>query len=168
MSPDAVKAISLLEPTACSLVSSVGRGQPPQFDLVLLSQPDRQLLEKGAGSLSSGGWMCLQVRRKISWGSGPHTLAGWKRVLEASGFDDLAVYWLVPTLERPARVVPTDSEAAVRDTISHYSGTRFGNAKAPAARLALRLGLFNVAAPAGMVIGRRVGETGRGQTSEVH
>ncbi|MDQ0827971.1 thymidylate kinase [Arthrobacter sp. B2I5] len=164
MSPDAAKAIGLLDPSASHIAMDGRTGQQAEFDLVLLSLPNRQLLEKGVGSLRAGGWMCLQIHPQIFVRSGPRTLRGWKRVLERCGFDDVAVYWLVPTLEHPERVVPTDSEAAVKDTISHYSGARFGRAKAPVARLALRLGLFNTVAPAGMVVGRRTGETGGEET----
>jgi hypothetical protein len=73
----------------------------------------------------------------------------------------VAVYWHVPTLERPARFVPTASRTAVQDTLAHYSGVRFGKAKAAIGRLALNLGMFNVAAAEGTVVGRRAPEAGR-------
>lgn len=155
--PDTAAAMTLLDAGATRIALN-GRTGAGAFDLVLLSQPDLPLLEKGVRSLSADGWICLQVHRKFTLGRGPHTLAGWKRVLERSGFDEVNIYWLVPTLEHAERLVPTASEAAVRDTIAHYSSARFGKAKAPVARLALRLGLFNIAAPAGMVIGRRLEE----------
>lgn len=159
---DVVEAVKLLDPTA-SRVTSDRSKQAREFDLVLLSEPDVSLLENGIRSLQSGGWICLQIRRSNAVGFGPHTLAGWKRSLEQSGFDDVHVYWLVPTLKHPERIVPTDAEAAVRDTIAHYSSTRFGRVKAPIARMALRLGLFDMAAPAGIVIGRcRLGTGGEG------
>jgi len=162
--PDAAAAMNLLDPAATRIDvdGSAGAGE---FDLVLLSQPDLLLLEEGIRSLRAGGWICLQVKRNFSLGRGPHTLGGWKRALDRAGFDEVDIHWLVPTLEHPERLVPTASEAAVRDTIEHYSSARFGKAKAPVARLALRLGLFNVAAPAGVVIGRQAKETGHQESA---
>ena len=155
ISSDAVAAINLLDPSARRIEPSPGHAPTDEFNVVLLSDPDARLFEGAVASLRPGGWMCLQVRRSLGFDRGPHTLAGWKRVLQKSGFEDVAVYWHVPTLERPARFVPTASRAAVRNTLSHYSGVRFGKAKAAIGRLALDLGVFNVAAAEGTVVGRR-------------
>ena len=161
LSSDAVAAISLLDPSARRIEPSSGPVPENEFDVVLLSEPDARLFTGAAASLRPGGWICLQVRRSLGSRPGPQTLAGWKRTLERSGFDDVAVYWHVPSLERPARFVPTASRTAVLDTLSHYSGVRFGKAKAAIGRLALNLGMFNVAAAEGTVIGRRSLEAGR-------
>lgn len=162
--PDTAASLTLLDPGATRIAMDGSTGAV-EFDLVLLSQPDLLLVEKGIRSLSADGWICLQVKRKFTLGRGPHTLGGWKRALERAGFDEVEIHWLVPTLEHPERLVPTASETAVRNTIAHYSSARFGKAKAPVARLALRLGLFNIAAPAGIVIGRRVEEAGHQESA---
>lgn len=161
LSNDAVAAISLLDPSARRIQAPPAPAPANDLDVVLLSEPDAPLFASAAASLRPGGWICLQVRRSLGTRPGPHTLAGWKRALERSGFDDVAVYWHVPTLERPARFVPTASRTAVQDTLAHYSGVRFGKAKAAIGRLALNLGLFNVAAAEGTVVGRRAPEPGR-------
>lgn len=161
LSSDQVAAISLLDPSARRVGPSPGRGTASELDVVLLSEPDAHLFEAAARSLRPGGWICLQVKRSVRSRLGPYTLGGWKRALERSGFDDVTVYWHVPTLERPARFVPTASRTAVLDTLSHYSGVRFGKAKAAIGRLALNLGAFNVAAAEGTVVGRRAREAGR-------
>ncbi|MFN3924871.1 MAG: hypothetical protein ACK4K6_14670, partial [Pseudarthrobacter sp.] len=113
LSSDAVAAISLLDPSARRIEASPGPAAANEFDVVLLSEPDASLFASAAGSLRPGGWICLQVRRSFGSRPSPYTLAGWKRALERSGFDDVAVYWHVPTLERPARFVPTASRTAV-------------------------------------------------------
>lgn len=161
LSNEAVAAISLLDPSARRIQASPAPAPANDFDVVLLSEPDAHLFASAAASLRPGGWICLQVRRSLGTRPGPYTLAGWKRALVRSGFDDVAVYWHVPTLERPARFVPTASRTAVQDTLAHYSGVRFGKAKAAIGRLALNLGLFNVAAAEGTVVGRRAPEPGR-------
>lgn len=154
ISPEAVAAISLLDPAARSIEAGKERAAVPDLDTVLLSRPDLALVEVAAASLRPNGWVCVQVQRSFGPRSGPRTLAGWKRAMEKLGFEDVAVYWHVPRFEGPERLVPTASVAAVRDTLAHYSGARFGKAKAVVAGLALTLGLFDVAAPAGTVIGR--------------
>jgi thymidylate kinase len=158
LSDEVVQAIHLLDPAAGRIEPSSGPAPTKEFDVVLLSDPDEGLFGSAVASLRPGGWMCLQVRRSFRVGSGPHSLAGWKRAMARQGFDDVSVYWHVPTLERPARFVPTSSRTAVRDTLAHYSGVRFGKTKAAIGRLALSLGLFNVAAAEGTVVGRRAPE----------
>lgn len=154
ISPETVAAISLLDPAARSIETGKERPAVPDLDTVLLSRPDLALVETAAASLRPNGWVCVQVQRSFGPRSGALTLAGWKRALEKLGFEDVAVYWHVPRFEGPERLVPTASVAAVRDTLAQYSGARFGKAKAAVAGLALTLGLFDVAAPAGTVIGR--------------
>ncbi|PNI08792.1 hypothetical protein CXX84_09410 [Arthrobacter sp. AFG7.2] len=161
VSDDAATAMLLLDPSAQRLEPADGQAPSREFDVVLLSEPDKPLFGAAVESLKPGGWMCVQVRRSFRFGTGPHTLAGWKHAMERAGFDDPAVYWHVPTLERPARFVPTASRTAVSDTLSHYSRVRFGKAKAAIGRLALNLGLFNVAAAEGTVVGQRAREAGR-------
>lgn len=158
ISSEALAAFRLLDSNARRVQPTQERSSADEFDVVLLSEPDARLLEVAVASLRPEGWICMQVRRSFSFGSGPHTLAGWKRALARSGFDDVAVYWHAPTLERPARFVPTASTTAVRDTLSRYSGARFGKIKAAVGGLALTLGLFNIAVPEGTVVGRRPGE----------
>ncbi|TLM73757.1 hypothetical protein [Pseudarthrobacter sp. NamB4] len=155
ISSDAVAALNLLDPAARRIRAG---DRPDEFDVVLLSEPDTGVFRDAVASLRPGGWMCIQVRRTFRPGPGPNTLAGWKQALARSGFEDVAVYWHVPSLERPARFVPTSSSSAVRDTLAHYSSVRFGKAKAAAGRLALNLGLFNIAAAEGTVVGRRAPE----------
>ncbi len=159
VSDDAIAALKLLDPSARRLEPAAEPVPTPDVDVVLLSEPDTDLFKDATAALRPGGWICLQVRRSMRFGPGPHTLAGWSRAMARSGFDDVAVYWHVPTLDRPARFVPTSSVPAVRDTLSHYSGVRFGKAKAAIGRLALGLGLFNVAAAEGTVVGRRTSRT---------
>ncbi|WP_461855735.1 hypothetical protein [Arthrobacter sp. C152] len=145
-------AISLLDPAARSI--ETGPGLQADLDAVLLSRPGWGLVETAAASLRPNGWMCIQVQRSFGPRSGPSTLAGWKRAMGKLGFEDVAVYWHVPRFEGPERLVPTASVPAVRDTLDHYSSARFGRAKAALAGLALTLGLFDVAAPGGTVVGR--------------
>lgn len=162
ISSDAITALNLLDPAA----RRINAGDPPEdFDVVLLSEPDTGVFQSAAASLRPGGWICVQVRRTFRPGPGPSTLAGWKQALARFGFEDVAVYWQVPSLERPARFVPTSSSSAVRDTLAHYSSVRFGKAKAAAGRLALNLGLFNVAAAEGTVVGRRTPEADRQESA---
>lgn len=160
VSSDAIAAMNLLDPSARRIEPSPEGARASEFDVVLLTDPDARLFEGAVESLRPGGWMCLQVRRSLRFGPGPYTLAGWKRALARSGFHDVTVHWHVPTLERPARFVPTSSRAAVRDTLSHYSRVRFGKTKAAIGRLALNFGVFNVAAAEGTVVGRRALEAG--------
>ncbi|NUS36808.1 MAG: hypothetical protein HOQ04_10200 [Pseudarthrobacter sp.] len=151
---EAMAAIRLLDPGARSIEPGPGRTAASDLDAVLLSRPGPDLVKAAASSLRPNGWICIQAERSLRPYSGPLTLAGWKRTLEKLGFEDVAVYWHVPRFEGPERLVPTASVAAVRDTLAHYSGARFGKAKAAVAGLALTLGLFDIAAPCGTVIGR--------------
>ena len=151
---DAVAAISLLDPAARNIEPGACPAPAPDLDAVLLSRPEPRLLEAAAANLRPNGWMCIHAQHSFGPRSGPLTLAGWKRAMERLGFEDVSVYWHVPRFEGPERLVPTASVSAVRDTLAHYSGARFGRAKAAVAGLALTLGLFDIAAPAGTVIGR--------------
>jgi hypothetical protein len=155
ISSDGIAALHLLDPSAHRIEPSPERTPTHEFDVVLLSDPDERLFEGAVASTRPGGWMCLQVRRSWRFGAGPNTLAGWKRAMVRSGFEDVSVYWHVPTIERPSRFVPTSSRTAVRDTLTHYSGVRFGKVKAAIGRAALNLGMFNIAAAEGTVVGRR-------------
>jgi thymidylate kinase len=158
ISRDAIAAINLLDPSARRIDPSPKGAAANEFGVALLTDPDAQLFEATVASLRPGGWICLQVRRSLRFAPGPHTLAGWRRTVVRAGFDEVTVYWQVPTLEQPTRFVPTSSKTAVRDTLSHYSGVRFGKAKAAIGRLALNLGVFNIAAAGGTVVGRRARE----------
>jgi hypothetical protein len=158
LSPEAIEAISLLDPHAKCIDPDSGSQPVAAFDAVLLSHPALDVFKGAVVTLRPNGWMCVQVRRTFGFAPGPHTLVGWKRTLERTGFDDVAVYWNVPALERTERLVPTASVSAVQDTLSHYSDARFGKAKAAVARLALILGLFNFAAAEGTVVGRCAGK----------
>jgi hypothetical protein len=155
ISSDATAALHLLDPSAHRIEPSPEGTPAHEFDVILLSDPDERLFDDAVASIQPGGWMCLQVRRSWRFGAGPSTLAGWKRAMVRSGFEDVSVYWHVPTIERPARFVPTSSRTAVRDTLMHYSGVRFGKVKAAIGRAALNLGVFNIAAAEGTVVGRR-------------
>lgn len=131
------------------------------FDVVLLSSPDLHLLKTAADAVQPGGWVCAQVGRSFLRASGPRTLAGWRRAFERHGFDDVAVYWHAPNLDRTARVVPVASRTAIRDTLALQEAIPFRRSKVAVARLALALHLFGSAIPEGTVLGRRREEEGR-------
>ncbi|MET1022431.1 MAG: hypothetical protein ABWX69_09565 [Arthrobacter sp.] len=152
---DMLSALRLLDPGAARV--ETGRSGVPDdpFEVVLLREPDLPLFEAAAAAVQPGGWLCAQVKQSFLRPSGPRTLAGWKRLFERHGFDDVTAYWHATTLDSPARLVPVESATAVRDTLSQHQGVRFGLAKAVLARTALALRLFAVAVPAGTVTGRR-------------
>ncbi|MEA5456668.1 hypothetical protein SPF06_18245 [Sinomonas sp. JGH33] len=157
-------ALRLLDPHAAPVRPGGGASKDKLFDLVLLADPDRGLFEAAAGAVRPGGWICISAKRSLwSRGSGPRTLAGWKRELARSGFRDVSVYWHAPTLDRAARMVPTSSSRAIKDTLALHRGVRYGLAKAVAARIALSLRVFDAAIPEGTVTGRRpLRESGHG------
>jgi hypothetical protein len=124
-------------------------------DVVLLSVPDRDLFARAEAALVPGGWVCIEAQRSMLQGTGPRTLSGWRQTLLKNGFEDVQVYWNVPSLERTSRMVPVVSRAGIRDTLALRRDVRFGALKAAAARFALAANLFGVAAPAGTVTGRK-------------
>jgi hypothetical protein len=164
-SPDLMSALRLLDPDATPVRSDRTGTSDKEFDVVLLTEPDLPLFETAAAAVQPDGWMCAQVRRSFLARSGPRTLAGWKRAFARNGFRDIRVYWHAPTLERPARIVPVASTTAIRNTLSRHGPIRFGRAKAMIGRLALALGLFDIAIPEGTVTGHRPGPV-EGQSGE--
>lgn len=155
VSPELMAALHLLDPDAAPVPSGHSANPDPGFDLVLLREPGLPLFRDAAAAVLPGGWICAQVKRSFVRGSGPRTLAGWKRAFERQGLVDVAVYWSATSLDSPGRMVPTASATAVRDTLALHKGVRFGRAKAALARGALALRLFDVAVPEGSVAGRR-------------
>lgn len=154
-SPDLLTALRLLDPETAQVRSEAQNGVQGAFDVVLLTEPDLTLFRKAASSVQPGGWICAQVQRSFFCGSGPRTLAGWKRAFTHNGFHDVSVYWHAPTLDRSARIVPVASATAVRNTLSRHENVRFGWAKSVVGRFALALHLFEIAIPEGTVTGRR-------------
>ena len=153
--PEMESALRLLDPSAVVIGPDSPHAPDRTFDIVLLAAPDRTLFETATSVVQPGGWMCVEVRRSLLQLSGPRTLKGWKRAFIRSGYQDVSVYWNVPNLERTARIVPVASAVAIRNTLALHRDVRFGVAKAAAARLALALGLFDLAVPEGTVTGRR-------------
>ncbi|QNE16226.1 hypothetical protein [Pseudarthrobacter sp. NBSH8] len=153
-SPELKSALHLIDPAAAAVAP--GRAdQGSTYGVVLLSNPDLMDFKAAADAVKPGGWMCVEVRRSLFRRSGPRTLKGWKHALIRSGYQDVSAYWNAPSLDRTARIVPVDSAAAIRNTLSLHKDVRFGAAKALAARLALMLHLFDLAIPEGTVTGRR-------------
>lgn len=151
---DVESAIHLLDPRAAAIRADAG-GSERLFDVVLLAVPDRTLFRSAALAVEPGGWLCVEVRRSLLGKSAPRTLNGWKREFVRSGLEDVTVYWNAPSLDATARIVPVTSGAAIRDTLSLHKNVRFGGAKAFAARLALTLGVFDVAIPGGTIVGQK-------------
>lgn len=151
---EAESAIHLLDPRAAVVRADPG-GSKRLFDVVLLAMPDRALLRSAASAVKPGGSLCVEVRRSLLGKSAPRTLNGWKREFVRSGLEDVTVYWNAPSLDATARIVPVTSAAAIRDTLSLHKDVRFGAAKAFAARLALTLGVFDLAIPGGTIVGQK-------------
>lgn len=153
-------AIHLLDPGAVEIRVPQRSSDGPvstggQFDLVLLAAPNRALFRSAGLAMEPGGWICVEARRSLLAKSGPRTLNGWKRAFARDGYEDVAVYWNAPSLDAAARLVPVTSEAGIKDTLSLHKDVRFGGTKAFAARLALALGMFELAIPGGTIVGRK-------------
>ncbi|WP_459791795.1 hypothetical protein [Arthrobacter sp. AD-310] len=156
LSGEFVSGLRHMDPHAVRIGADVP-GRMPQFDVVVLSEPDRKTFEAAVSAVEPGGWVCAQVRRSFFSVSRPWTIAGWKRAFARQGFTDINVDWQVPTLERAVRIVPTASSVAVRHTLSLHKDVRYGTVKALAGKIALNSGVFNLAIPCGTVTGRRQG-----------
>jgi hypothetical protein len=153
--PDMASALHLLDPAAAALPPDERGDHGGTYGVVLLTAPDRAAFRSASAAVEPGGWMCVEARRSLFQRTGPRTLKGWKNVLIRSGYQDVSVFWNAPSLNRTARIVPAASAAGIRDTLALHKDVRFGGAKALAARLALILGLFDLAVPEGTVTGRR-------------
>lgn len=153
--PEMASALHLLDPSAAALSPEEHRDHGGTYGVVLLTAPDRAVFRSASAAVEPGGWMCVEARRSLFRRAGPRTLKGWKNVLIRSGYQDVSVFWNAPSLDRTARIVPVASAAGIRDTLALHKDVRFGGAKALAARLALILGLFDLAVPEGTVTGRR-------------
>lgn len=155
MGPDMETALHLLDPSAAVLSPDQHGDHGRTYDVVHLTAPDLAAFRTAAAAVEPGGWMCVEARRSLFRRSGPRTLKGWKQAFVRNGYQDVSVYWNAPSLDRTARIVPVTSAAAIEDTLALHKDVRFGQAKALAARLALMLGLFDLAIPEGTVTGRR-------------
>ena len=153
--PDMASALHLLDPSATVLPPDQRGDHGRTYGVVLLTAPDRAAFRSASAAVEPGGWMCVEARRSLFQRSGPRTLKGWKNALIRSGFQDVSVFWNAPSLDRTARIVPVASAVGIRDTLVLHKDVRFGRAKSLAARLALILGLFDLAVPEGTVTGRR-------------
>lgn len=151
--PDMAAALHLLDPSVTALPPDQHPGGT--YGVVLLTAPDRAAFRSALAAVEPGGWMCVEARRSLFQRSGPRTLKGWKNALVRSGFQDVSVFWNAPSLDHTARIVPVASAVGIRDTLALHKDVRFGRAKSLAARLALILGLFDLAVPEGTVTGRR-------------
>lgn len=153
--PEMASALHLLDPSAAVLPRDQQGDHHDAYGIVLLTDPDWATFRSALAAVEPGGWMCVEARRSLFQRSGPHTLKGWKNALVRGGYQDVCVFWNAPSLDRTARIVPVSSAAGIRDTLALHRDVRFGRAKALAARLALALGLFDLAVPEGTVTGRR-------------
>ncbi|RAX45115.1 hypothetical protein DQ354_11905 [Arthrobacter sp. AQ5-06] len=153
--PEMASALHLLDPSAAVLPPDQHGDHGRTYGVVLLTVPDLAAFRSASAAVESGGWMCVEARRSLFQRSGPRTLKGWKNAFVRSGYQDVSVYWDAPSLDQTTRIVPAASAAAIRDTLALHKDVRFGAAKAFAARLALLLGVFDLAVPEGTVTGRR-------------
>lgn len=153
--PDMASALHLLDPSAAVLPPDQHGDHGRTYGVVLLTVPDLATFRSASAAVEPGGWMCVEARRSLFQRSGPRTLKGWKNTFVRSGYQDVSVYWDAPSLDQTTRIVPVASAAAIRDTLALHKDVRFGAAKAFAARLALLLGVFDLAVPEGTVTGRR-------------
>lgn len=153
--PEMEAALRLLDPSAAAIPLGHQEDNGRKYGVVLLTEPDLAVFRNALASVEPGGWICVEARRSLLGRSGPRTLRGWKSAFVRNGYQDVSVYWNVPSLERTVRIVSVESGAAIRHTLALHKDVRFGEAKAIAAGLAQILGLFDLAVPEGTVIGRR-------------
>lgn len=146
-------ALTLLDPECFQITADSPLDR--QAEVIFLRAPEAGLARAGVAAVQPGGWVCIQHQRSLLKIRGPRTLMGWKRCLKTSGFQDVSVYWVAPTLALPSRVVPVASRTAVVDTLRRHEGIRWGSAKAVIGRIAFELGLFAIAVPEGVITARR-------------
>lgn len=150
-----LSALRLMDPAAVRVDAGEAGTREDRCDVVMLAEPDLRTFKAAASYVQPGGWMYLRARRSIFSFSRPWTLAGWKRALARNGFTDISIDWHAPSVDRPARIAPAASPAAIRNILSLHRDVRFGRVKALAGHLALTLRLFEAAMPSGSVTGRR-------------
>ena len=133
-----------------------GADADPPYDVVVLADPNRDVLDAAAGLLVPGGWLYVEVdtslRRKPGRPSG--SARGYGRALRGLGLVDVKshVHW--PDFASCRAIVPLEDPAAVRHGLAR------GRTKAPRALTLFApalAGLHQLAlfVPCASAIGRR-------------
>jgi hypothetical protein len=139
--------------------STSGNGLVAPYDLVVLRNPRRELLETARGLLRSGGWLYVEVEASISSrdGDAPRSARGCAKQLRRMGLVDVDTYLHWPDFASCRAIIPLDDVAAVRHGLARgrMSGGRLLTRLAPVLAATRQLGLF---VPCASAIGRRPGE----------
>jgi hypothetical protein len=126
------------------------------YDVVVLRNPRRELIEAGSRLLRPGGWLYVEVENSNSSRAPgtPRSIRGCARELRRSGLVDVSTYVHWPDFASCRAIVPLDEVTAVRHGLARgsTSGGWWLTRLAPVLAATRQLGLF---VPCASAIGRR-------------
>lgn len=121
-------------------------GAAADHDVVVLTAGSRRAVAAARAQLRPDGWLYAEVPGRAA--------LAWARALRGAGFDEVTAHWLWPDARTCREIVPLDRAALLHALSRRDPGARL-RARAAAARLLVRLGLFRLAMRRVAVIGRR-------------
>ncbi len=117
-----------------------------EHDVAVLCGGPRRGVAAARAQLRPGGWLYAEVPGRAA--------PGWSRALRAGGFEEVSAHWLWPDARACREMVELERGALLHALGRRDPGARL-RARATAAGLLVRLGLFRLAIRRAAVIGRR-------------
>ncbi len=161
---DLLESLALFSASLDVADSTSAAGLDAPYDLVVLRNPRREVIEAVPGLLRPGGWLYVEVETSIPsrHADAPRSARGCARTLRRMGLVevDTHVHW--PDFASCRAIIPLDDVAAVRHGLARgrTSGARVVTRLAPLLAGTRQLALF---VPCASAIGRQPEEAGEGR-----
>jgi hypothetical protein len=153
---DLLESLALFSVRLDVVDSTSGHGLVAPYDLVVLRNPRRELIETACGLLRPGGWLYVEVETSMPSrdGDAPRSARGCAKQLRRLGLVEVDTYVHWPDFASCRAIIPLDDVAAVRHGLARgrTSGGRLLTRLAPVLAATGQLALF---VPCASAVGRQ-------------